>query len=217
MPVSPAPAEAAPAKVSLRQKHADATRQRILDEAMTLFLAQGFEATTVEEIADRADVSPRTFFRYFATKEALLFHDFEERLEQIQDLIAGRPPDEGPAEALVEALCVLVEELRATPERKALMVRLVQERPAIQAYQRTTIVEHTERKVTALLAGRAGLDPGDLGIRAMVAAVSACLDVALREWLVLDADGPFDVVFRQTLAACAAAFPTAPAPDVVAG
>ncbi|MEO6628043.1 MAG: helix-turn-helix domain-containing protein, partial [Aquihabitans sp.] len=62
-------------KLSLRERHAVETRQRIVDVALALFLQHGYEATTTDEIAEQADVSPRTFFRYFATKEALLFHD----------------------------------------------------------------------------------------------------------------------------------------------
>src|SRR3546814_18260221 len=115
----------AAAPVSLREKHAAQTRQRIVDVALGLFVDQGFDATTVDEIAEQADVSPRTFFRYFPTKEALLFHDLEERLVLIQDMIVQRPADESAAEALVQALCRMVDEIESTPERRALPVRLL--------------------------------------------------------------------------------------------
>jgi AcrR family transcriptional regulator len=180
-----------------------------------MFVDQGFEATTVDAIAEAADVSPRTFFRYFATKEALLFHDFEERLAQLQDWIDERPADEDPARSLVQVLSRMVGDLESTPERRALMVRLIGERPSLRSYQRATIAEHGDRQVMGILARRTGLPPDDLGLRATVAAVGACFDVALRHWIEQGATTSFDRTFSDTLAACAHGFPgarTAPSP-----
>lgn len=196
---------AAPA--TRRERHAVRTRQQIVDAALALFLEQGFEATTVDEIAARADVSPRTFFRYFPTKEALLFHDLDDRLAAVQQRIEARPADEAPAETLVEVLCEMVEAIESTPEERALTVRMIHERPALRAYQRSTIAEHAEREVTAALAVRAGLPSDDLGLRAMVTATAACLDLALRVWTDDGARGPFRATFLRVLDACAASFP----------
>lgn len=198
MSVSPAPE-----KVSLRQKHVDATRQRILDEAMALFLAQGFEQTTVEEIAERADVSPRTFFRYFATKDALLFSDFETRMEKLQSLIEQRPEGEAPLETLIAVIGELVDELDDDPQQRALAQRLLEERPSLRSYQRSAIAEHTESQITATLARRAGLAPDDLGLRALTAAVAGWIDLSVSEWLALDPPQPFGATFRRTVDACA--------------
>ncbi len=194
---------------SLREKHAAETRQKILDEATALFIDQGFEATTIHEIAERADVSPRTFFRYFPTKEALLFHDLEERLDKIRDWIEQRPPGESPAQMLIAALCATVGEIESTPEQRALIVRLLSERPSLRSYQRTTIIERMEQQVTATLARRSGLDVHDRGLRALVAAISACFDVALRDWIEHGTAGTFDAVFLDTVAVVAAAIPPA--------
>lgn len=196
---------AAPA--TRRARHAVRTRQQIVDAALALFLEQGFEATTVDEIAERADVSPRTFFRYFPTKEALLFHDLDDRLADVQQRIEARPPDEGPAEALVTVLCEMVEAIESTPEERALTVQLIRERPGLRSYQRSTIAQHAEREVTAALAERAGLAPDDLGLRAMVTATAACFDLALREWTDGGAEGAFRPTFLRVLDACAASFP----------
>ena len=195
------------AKVSLREKHTTETRQRILDVAIDLFIAQGFAATTVDEIAAAADVSPRTFFRYFPTKEALIFHDLEARLEQLTTWIAERPADEPAFRSLLHVLCRTVDDaVDGGPERRELIVTLVRERPALQNYQRTTIHDHTERQVTTLLAERAGLPPDDLGIRVLVATMGACCDIALREWSEQGATGAFAPVFLATLRACSSAF-----------
>jgi AcrR family transcriptional regulator len=194
-------------QVSLRARHAAETRQRILDVAFSMFIERGFDATTVDAIADGADVSPRTFFRYFGTKEALLFHDFEERLAEMQGWIHERPADEEPARSLVHVLCRMVGDLESTPERRALMVRLIGERPSIRSYQRTTIAEHAEQQVTGILASRAGVSGDDLGLRATVAAVSACFDIALHHWIEHGATASFSQTFSETLCACARALP----------
>ena len=60
----------------------------------TLFARQGFDGTTVEEIADACEVSPRTFFRYFPTKEDVLFADAEARRERLLAVLADQPADE---------------------------------------------------------------------------------------------------------------------------
>lgn len=192
-------------KVSLREKHAVETRQRIVQAAMALFVAQGYDATTVDEIAERADVSPRTFFRYFNTKDALLFHDFDEKMQRIQDFINRRPEGELPATSLVAVLCEMVDQARSTPEQRALIIRLLSERPSLRSYQRESIAGHGERLVTGALAERVGLPPDDLGMRALVATVSACFDVALQEWIVDGGVGPFEPRIRATMAAAAGA------------
>lgn len=195
------------APLSLREKHSTETRQRLVEVALELFVAQGYEATTVDEIAHGADVSPRTFFRYFPTKEALLFHDFEERLAQIKDEIARRPAGEPAAETLVAVLEAFVLELDTAPTERDLIVRLLDERPSLRSYQRATIAEHSEGAIADALAEHAGLDPDDLGLRTMVLAVGACFDVALRDWIEDPSDASFATHFTAALRACAAAFP----------
>jgi len=194
-------------KESLREQHAHATRERILVEATALFIQHGFNATTVDEIAERAEVSPRTFFRYFATKEALLFHDFEDRVASIREGIVQRPTEEDPARSLVAVLVAMIADLDQSPQQRALMVRLIAERPALMAYQRSVLSDTAEPLIAAALAERAGRPSDDLGLRAMVAAVTACFDLALRAWIEQDARPPFEPIFLQVLDGCFRSFP----------
>src|SRR4029079_13738632 len=76
-----------------RERKKLATRRALEESAMRLFTDKGFDGTTVEEIADAADVSARTFFRYFATKDEVLFGDHEPRLEAMRALLEQRPAD----------------------------------------------------------------------------------------------------------------------------
>jgi AcrR family transcriptional regulator len=65
------------------------TRQALIDVALELFAAQGYESTSIEQIADRAGVSPRTFFRYFVTKESVLFFGEDDYVRSlVEDYVA---------------------------------------------------------------------------------------------------------------------------------
>src|SRR4249920_2154990 len=81
----------------LRERKRIRTRLMIQTEALRLFTEQGYAQTTVEEIADAAAISPRTFFRYFPTKEDVVLWD--EYDPQVGELFAARPDDEPVAES----------------------------------------------------------------------------------------------------------------------
>src|ERR1700746_1078832 len=87
----------------LRERKKARTREALQESAMARFATQGFEGTTVEEIAEACEVSPRTFFRYFATKEDVLFVDAAVRRERLLAVIAERPPGEPAFVALCAA------------------------------------------------------------------------------------------------------------------
>lgn len=88
---------------TLRERKKQRTRQALVDAARKLFEAQGYGATTVAQIAAAADVSTRTFFSYFASKEDLLHDNTAERLEVAARVIAAHAPEEPPARVLVRA------------------------------------------------------------------------------------------------------------------
>src|SRR5258708_37994066 len=88
----------------LRERHMDRTRAAIVDAALALFQEQGFMETTVDAIAERADVGRRTFFRYFPAKESVLFHDIDAQIQTTIDALTARPEDEPPFEALLAVL-----------------------------------------------------------------------------------------------------------------
>lgn len=90
--------------VELRQLKRDRTRAAIIDTATRLFIERGFEATTVADIAAAAEVGQRTLFRYFATKDELLFPDSAARIQAALDAIAARRSSDSPADVLVRAL-----------------------------------------------------------------------------------------------------------------
>jgi AcrR family transcriptional regulator len=90
--------------MSLRDRKRARTRQALIDAATELFERQGYDETTVADIAEAAEIGARTFFGYFASKEELLFPDSDARVRATLDAIATRTPDEGPTEVLLRAL-----------------------------------------------------------------------------------------------------------------
>ena len=90
--------------VGLRERKKARTREALHDAAMDLFSREGFDGTTVEEIADACEVSPRTFFRYFPTKEDVLFGDSEQRSTALIETLAAQPLDLAPLDAIHAAM-----------------------------------------------------------------------------------------------------------------
>ncbi|RJL31623.1 TetR/AcrR family transcriptional regulator [Bailinhaonella thermotolerans] len=96
--------------MSLRERKKQRTRQALVDAAARLFEEQGYDATTVEQIAAAADVSTRTFFTYFRSKADVVYHNSAERLAVGERAIASREPGEPPAELLARAFAAMLED-----------------------------------------------------------------------------------------------------------
>ncbi|CAN5394095.1 TetR family transcriptional regulator [soil metagenome] len=106
----------------LRERRKRATRRSLEDAALRLFARDGFDATSIETIAAAADVSPRTFFRYFATKDEVLTPDREERQARLRAevrALAGSGPD--ALETVARALASIAADFEA--EREILLLR----------------------------------------------------------------------------------------------
>ncbi|WP_433442682.1 TetR/AcrR family transcriptional regulator [Nonomuraea sp. CA-141351] len=86
-----------------RERKKRQTRQLLVSTALRLFAEQGYEQTTVAQIAATADVATKTFFNYFPTKEDVLLAQAEQYMELSADVVAGRAPEDGVAEVLLKA------------------------------------------------------------------------------------------------------------------
>ncbi|MFC5835272.1 TetR/AcrR family transcriptional regulator [Nonomuraea insulae] len=91
-----------------RERKKQRTRQALVAEAMRLFEQQGYDRTTVAQIAAAADVSTRTFFLHFPAKEDVLLGDTVVRMDLCLSVIADRRPDERPADVLARAIEELI-------------------------------------------------------------------------------------------------------------
>ncbi|MFE3453192.1 TetR family transcriptional regulator [Nonomuraea sp. NPDC059194] len=148
--------------MGLRERKKEKTRLAILDAALDLFLEQGYEATTVEQIAGSVDVSARTFFRYFTGKEhvVLWFHDNTEEL--LTEALADRPDDEPPFTSLLHALRTMMQGFKdATPEDTARFLKMqhLHEINPVLAGRSVARGVETERRLANEIARRQGVDP----------------------------------------------------------
>src|SRR3954453_11853458 len=121
--------------VGLRERKKARTREALQEAAMERFARQGFDGTTVEEIAEACEVSPRTFFRYFPTKEDVLFVDAAARRERLLAVIAERPAGEGAFAALRAAMRTLTADYRDQRDAMVTRSRIVAASPHLQAYK----------------------------------------------------------------------------------
>lgn len=190
----------------LRERTRRAVHAEISEAALALFAIQGFDATTVDQIAHAAGVSRRSFFRYFATKEDVVVGDVVERGRVMRDVLAARPPDEGPWEAIAEAFRALAREHGQPVELEMRIARLLHDEPSLRArhlekhlaWQEALVPELTRR-----LRGTDGLDEEAARHRAaaIVASALACLDTAVDTWVRLDGARSLEDLWLDAVAA----------------
>jgi AcrR family transcriptional regulator len=170
---------------SLRERKRARTRQALIDAAAELFERRGYDRTTIADIAAAADISTRTFFAYFASKEDVLFPDAEARVRVALTAIDKRRPDERPAEVLVRALREVGEAGDDMVGRMAaLRLRLIRSVPAVRG--RGLQLQYDAQAVIANSLRAAFPDELDeveaaALVGAFVGAVAGALDVLLRD------------------------------------
>lgn len=141
-----------------RERRVAATRRSILANARTLFETRGYAETTVEQIADAADVAPRTFFRYFPTKESLLFAAFDEARRAMLDVLRARPTDEDPLRSVMHALRWMAGIMEAHRDDIVWGFRLAADQHVDGVYERSMIKEDTNAQLAGFIAARLGVD-----------------------------------------------------------
>lgn len=161
----------------LRERKKLRTRETIRTEALKLFEANGYSATTVEQIAEAADVSPSTFFRYFTNKEALLIPD--QLMDPIINTFINAPAELSPVAAYRLAVGQMFTGIGDTawePERarQNLMYTLPEARGALYSQYIDTI-----EQITDALAIRLNLRPDDLRLRTTAGAITGVIMASL--------------------------------------
>jgi AcrR family transcriptional regulator len=168
--------------MSLRERNRARTYTDIADAALGLFETYGYDSTTVEQIATTAGVSPATFFRYFATKEDVLFADEDASAVSMLELVAGRTDRGARIAALAEPVLAFAESMigPGSPNSRRL-TRLVMTTPSLEA-RSLRMRLRWERDIARLLADEAGLTTPTL-VHTMIGAVAvSCLTSAFRHW-----------------------------------
>jgi AcrR family transcriptional regulator len=179
-----------------RQRRVQQTRQAVARAACELVLERGWQAVTIEEISDHAEISRRTFSRHFTGKEDALAEVLRTDLQLINDALATRPPDEPPLTAYHHAVRTwLGDQERAwhRTRRATDLLRLVELEPEVRAaYLR--VRQDAEARTAEVMARRMRTDPLRDRRPALAAAVAgAAFGEAVRAWIRSDA--------RESLAA----------------
>ncbi|HEY0537387.1 MAG TPA: TetR family transcriptional regulator [Actinoallomurus sp.] len=174
-------------KLSLRERKKLKTRRAIQEHALRLFRERGYDATTVEQIAEAAEVSPSTFFRYYPTKEDTVLSDEYDSL--IVESLRAQPPELSPAAAARNTLREIVGAMLADDRERLLdRTRLLLAVSALRARQWDQMRESQDLLVD-VLAERLGRPAADLKIRSFVAAILAVWETAIMAWVGDDGRG----------------------------
>ncbi|MFG2622817.1 TetR/AcrR family transcriptional regulator [Streptomyces sp. NPDC048507] len=133
-----------------RERKKAATRQKIADTALRLFLERGYDAVGIRDVAAGADVAVTTVFAHFASKEALVFErdqDFEQRLTRA---VTDRPAHEPVIPALRHEVHGLVR--HCTAQGSAPVRRMIEGSPALREYEESMGLRHAQALAAALAA-----------------------------------------------------------------
>jgi AcrR family transcriptional regulator len=176
-------------RLGRRERKKLRTRALIQREALRLFLEKGFEATTIEEIAEAADIAPSTFFNYFPTKEDVVLQDDLDPM--LLEAIHVEPAGLGPIAVLRNAIHHVFSQL--TPEQNAIFRRrlaLMASNPTLRAAFLNQSANQLD-EIVAVVAGRAGRSSADFAVRNLAGAL---LGVMMATFLAAVKDPDVDVL-----------------------
>ncbi|MFM7064102.1 MAG: TetR/AcrR family transcriptional regulator [Actinomycetes bacterium] len=180
-PASDPPPRSAPAdELGRRARKKQATRDSLRNAALELMADRSFTEVTVEDICERADVAPSTFFRHFPTKEDVVLTDLADRGEAlvvaVDTISAGLSPSE-----FVRAAALTWEASRMPSDRLRAEAVLVRREPALRAHL-DQLLTAWEAPLADRLADRFDCDRDDLAPRLGAACMFSAIRVVVREW-----------------------------------
>ena len=191
--------ESAAPTEGLRERHRKRTAADLEEAALRLFCEKGFDSVTIDDIAVAADVSRRTFFRYFASKEDVILSDHPRRLGELQAALDLRPTDEPALTALRHAILSLAGSFEEQRDHMLRRFRLVTTTPALEA-RSLCLQRNWEAAVTGMLAQRMGVDPAkDLRPGVVAATTMAAMRMATTNWLAAGGEGDLPAIVAEAL------------------
>jgi len=172
---------AAASTVGLRERKKARTREAIIDAAVSLFERSGYDDTTVQQIAAAAEVSERTFFRYFDSKLDVVMA-LKEEDENLEALVATRPADESPLEATRQVVRARMADAFAGDDRIVRQFRVVMGTPSLRSFAMDHFNEHRDG-LAAAFAQRLGVSERDLAPQIIATAVGGALWTVIDRWV----------------------------------
>jgi AcrR family transcriptional regulator len=181
--------------LGLRERKKIKLRRTIRAEALRLFEAQGYEETTVEQIADAVETSTTTFYRYFPTKEEVVLINYDGLFEAI---LSARPADEALADIVRAIAPLLVAEAEAAQNQNFARLRLMASVPALAAGSAAQ-ERKTVELFTRVFAERTGRSPDDYQLNLGAAALVAAVFTAINRWGVEDGAIPLSFLLEEAI------------------
>jgi AcrR family transcriptional regulator len=184
---------------SPRNEHADRNRNALLEAALNLFSANGYDETTTDQIAESAGLSPRTFFRYFPTKESVLFFGEYDFIDAVSGVYLAQPEEMSDFEAMVHSFALLAPGLKRIRKRIAQYHEAVASSLVLLGRERRNHAANTET-VAKVIADRRRLPTPDDECRLLASIGMLLMERALNQWLTAPGRGLDDII-RQEFAA----------------
>jgi AcrR family transcriptional regulator len=189
----------------LRERKKQKTRWAIQEHALRLFAEQGYDATTVDQIAAAAEISSSTFFRYFKTKEDVVIEDQYDPI--LADAFAAQPADRPPLAALRQAVRQAFRGIDQVEQKKIFeRTKLSLSVPALRARTLENFTS-TVDLIGAAVAARTGRAAGDAEVRVFAGAVVGALIAAIQLWVDTDGERPLLELIDGALAHLEAGLP----------
>ncbi len=203
--------------MGLRERKKERTRDQLAAAAIALFIERGYDATTVDDIAAAIDVSPRTFFRYYPTKEDVAVELLRAGVLDLQDALAARPAEEPLPDALRAALRHWAESAGGRAAQMRQLHQLLGTAPRLRA-RLDQERKHTTEVLSRLIATRLGVDtaadPRPEMITFMIAGVISC---AIDRWVAADCAQPLADVVDSGFDMLCSGLPSSPCPMAAGG
>ncbi len=180
MPAVPPAAPSAPAR-PLRGRRPSTTRRHAARVALELFATNGYDETTVEEVAASAGISRRTLFRYFPTKADLVWGEFDDELGRLAEQLAAGPADEPIFEAVRRAVVATNHFGAGALDELRIRITLITTVPALVAHSTLRYADWLD-VVARFAAERMGVGPDDLRARTVAHVALGAATAAYEHW-----------------------------------
>ena len=184
---------------SLRARKKIRTREALIETATRLFIEKGFDGTTVDEIAEAAEVSRSTFFRYFTTKEAVVFPNQRGRIDRLHSLLVQYKRERPPFEAVRLASTEMAKEFIRARAELITQYEIIQASPYLVVRQLEWDVEWETAIADALVPGGDASTYAVREARVLAGAVFGVIRVVLREWYATGCKGDLVAIGDRAL------------------
>jgi len=192
--------------ISLRERTRRAVRAELIRTGMDLFASQGYEETTIAQVAQAAGMSERSFFRYFSSKHELALANQGEYGRELAERLAARPAEEDVWTALRRAFDLIVERIDRADGRPHRLIAMLHSTPELWRAQLSQRYDWAAELAPHVAAHLEPMPPGTLvdpRSAAIAGAAVMCYQAALDAWWKIDGAVPFGALFDQALGAVA--------------